>query len=103
MGKKPLTNALGALFYIVVVASVMFYGTRSMPSGEDGIIAPIAAMSIFTLSAAVMGYFFLYHPAELYFDGKKQAGVKLFLQTVTWFGVITLVCLGLMFSGLLSG
>lgn len=99
MSKNPLQNALGALLYIVIVASFMFYGSQWVQTGDDSVIAPIAAMSIFTLSAAVMGYFFLYQPAELYFGGKKQEGVKLFMQTVMWFGAITVVCVGLMFSG----
>jgi hypothetical protein len=101
MTKNPLINALVALTYIVTIASAMFYGTKNLP-GPDTVIAPIAAISLFTLSAAIMGYLFLYQPFQLYFAGKKKEGLDLFLQTTLVFGGITIVILFLLFSGLLS-
>ena len=57
------------------------------------IVAPMAMISLFTLSAAVMGYLFGYQPFQLYFDGKKKLAVKLFLQTVAVFGGMTILIL----------
>ena len=101
MTKNPIINAVSASLYIVLVACVMFYGTRNLPE-PDSIIAPIAIVSLFTLSAAVMGYVFLFQSALLLLDGKKNAAVKLFRQTVAIFAVITIVILSLLFSGVFS-
>ena len=101
MSKNPILNALAALFYIAIVASVMFYGGRST-GPDNSVIAPIAIISLFTLSAAVMGYLFCYQPAQFYFEGKKKEAVQLFLKTVAIFGGITALVLGLLFSGIFS-
>lgn len=90
MTKNPLLNALAAALYIVAVAAILFYGPRAIGS-VNSVIVPIALISLFTLSAAVMGYIFLSRPAELYFDGKKKEALRLFLSTVLFFGLITLV------------
>lgn len=98
MSKNPIINAFAASLYIVAIAWVMAWGT-SVSRGPDTFLAPAAVISLFTLSAAVMGYVFCYTPLMLYFDGKKKHAVQLFLQTVTVFGVLTAVALGLLFSG----
>jgi hypothetical protein len=103
MTKNPIINGLGASAYIVLVASVMNFGSKIMPHNSSStFLAPIAMISLFTLSAAVMGYIFLYQPAQLYFDGKKKQAVKLFLQTVAVFGFLTVVALTLLFTGVFS-
>lgn len=101
MTKNPFLNALAAFLYIVIISLMMFYGTKNSP-GPDTIMAPIAVVSLFTLSAAVMGYVFGYQPLILFLDGKKKAAVNLFLQTVGVFGIITIIILALLFSGLFS-
>lgn len=88
MSKNPFLNALAATAYITVVASVMWYGPERMAS-VDGVIIPIAFLSLFVLSAALMGYFFLYQPVRLFFEQKPQEAAKLFLATVAVFACIT--------------
>jgi hypothetical protein len=100
MTKNPFINALSALLYIAIVAVVMFYGTKSLPK-EDTVFTPIVILSLFTLSAAMMGYLFLFQPLQLYLDGKKKVAVNLFLQTFATFAVITAVILLLVFTGIL--
>lgn len=100
MTKNPLINALVATLYIVVVASVMDYG-RNLNDQPHTIIVPIAVISLFTLSAAVMGYLFLYQPLQLYFDGAKKSAVNLFLQTVAVFASITALLFLILFSRIL--
>jgi hypothetical protein len=92
MTKYSFINAVLAILYIIVVASVMFYGMNHA-GPDDSIIAPIAMISLFTLSAAVMGYLFLNQPLQLYLDGKKKEAVALFLQTVAVFAGLTAVIL----------
>jgi putative hemolysin len=101
MTRNPILNALAALIYISLVATIMFYGSKLF-GPVNSFIAPIALISLFTLSAAVMGYVFFFQPAQLYFDGNKKEGINLFLQTVAAFGVITLIIFALLFSGVFS-
>jgi hypothetical protein len=98
MSKNPILNAFAALAYIVLVALMMTYGSKLMPH-TNAVLVPIAVISLFTLSAAIMGYIFCYQPLQLYFDGKKKEAVKLFLQTVAVFGCLTVLMLILMFAG----
>lgn len=97
MTKNPFLNAFAAILYIIFVATFMFYGTK-MSGPENSIIVPIAIISLFTLSAAMMGYIFMYTPAQLLLDGKKKEALDLFLKTVTVFGLITFLILILHFS-----
>jgi len=100
MTKNPVLNALAAASYILVLVSVMTWGSSIASDKPDSFLAPVAMISLFTLSAAVMGYVFCYMPLMLYFDGKKKAAVNLFLQTVGVFAGFTLVALALAFFGI---
>lgn len=102
MTKNPLLNALSATLYIVFVTTVLTLGEK-LVGPKDTFLAPIAMISLFTLSAAVMGFVFLYQPGVLYFDGKKKEGVSLFLKTLGTFGILTIISLALLFSGIFKG
>lgn len=99
MTKNPILNALCASLYIVIVALVMQFGSAAAPA-EDTLFAPIAMISLFTLSAAVMGYIFLGQPIQLYLDGKKKDAVSLFTRTLAVFAGLTVIALIVLFSGL---
>ncbi len=101
MTKNPLINAGAATAYIIIVALIMHFGTKNIPQNAS-LIGPIAGISLFTLSAAVMAYIFGYQPFTLFLDGKKKEAVDLFLKTTFIFGGITAVILLLFFSGILS-
>lgn len=101
MSKNPIINGLSALIYIVTVALVMYFGTKNLPK-EDTILAPIAMISLFTLSAGVMGYIFGLQPIQLYLDGKKKEAVQLFLKTLMVFGFLTVLILLMLFTGVFS-
>lgn len=100
MTKNPFINAAAALGYIIAVSLFMFYGTQKLPA-EDTVVAPIAALSVLTLSAAVMAYVFFYNPILLFLARKKKEAIDLFLKTVGIFGVITAIILILYFSKIL--
>lgn len=93
MSKNPFINALAAALYIVFVASFMFYGLRLRGEKEDTILAPIAVISLLTLSVAMMGYLFLLEPIQLYLNGKKKEAVNFFLKTLGAFAAITVLAL----------
>ena len=97
MTKNPFLNALSAAGYIVFVASLMYYAGQHT-QGPDGLIVPITMLSLFVLSAAVMGFLFFYQPVQMYLDGEKKGAVDLFLKTVAVFACITLVFLAIAFS-----
>ena len=101
MTKNPLYNALFAFTYIVLVVLLMNFASKvEDPSGS--IIAPVMMISLFTLSAAVMAYIFLYQPIMLYLDDEKKDGVKLFIQTVAIFASLTLIPFLLYLTGIFS-
>lgn len=102
MSKNPLINSSLATLYIVTLVLVMYFGIQKTAGQEDTFIIPIAMISLFTLSAAVMAYLFCFQPIQLYFEGKKKQAVNLFLQTVGVFGITTVLLLILMFSGVIK-
>jgi hypothetical protein len=101
MTKNPLINALLATLYIVIVSQVLYYGTV-LKVGNNSLFAPVALISLFTFSAASMGYLFLYRPFILYFDGQKKSALDLFLRTLLIFGSITAVIFTLLFFSVLK-
>lgn len=96
MTKNPFINAASASLYITLVAAFMFYGSKSFPP-KDTVLAPIAMISLLTLSAAVMGFLFIYQPLQLLLDGHKKNAVNLFLQTIAVFAGITVLVFVLIF------
>jgi hypothetical protein len=101
MTKNPFYNALAAFIYIVLIVLLMTY-TGNIDSPSNEILAPIMMLSLFTLSAAVMAYIFLYQPIMLYIDNKKDKAVKLFIQTVAIFALLTLIPFIVYLTGILS-
>lgn len=90
MSKNPFLNALTASAYITVLVSVLSNAPK-MNIPEDGVLIPIAMLSLFVLSAAVMGYLFVYQPLRLFFENRQQEAVRFFLLTVASFAGITAV------------
>ncbi len=88
MTKNPFINSLSATAYIAAVASFMFYGKGLFGKG-DTIFMPIMMLSLFVLSAAMMGYFFFFQPVRLYLDGEKKQAMDLFLKTIAIFAGTT--------------
>lgn len=99
MPKNPFLNAGLAGLYIIIVTSMMNIASRS--GIEDSMVAPIAFLSLFTLSAALMGFLFLGEPIQLYLAGQKKQAVSFFLKTTLTFAAFTVVALALSFSGVL--
>ncbi len=97
MNKSPLLGALLASLYINIVVLIIFYGGQYASNTPDTLLIPVAMLSLFVLSAAVMGYLFLSEPLQLFFDGKKQEAINLFLKTVAIFAGITFFLLLILF------
>ena len=102
MTKNPIINSLLATGYIILVSLVMNYATRQPNKGPDSFLAPVAFISMFTLSVAMMGLIFGYQPFKLYFDGNKKEAVSLLFKTILTFAVTTLILLALIFGGVIG-
>jgi len=103
MTKNPIYNAVAAFIYIALVVLLINLASQVNPSSKtNSYFVGLMMVSLFTLSAAVMGYLFGYNPGKLYFDGKKEEAVKLFLKTVVAFACITLSWFMLYFGGIIA-
>ncbi|HSX24852.1 MAG TPA: hypothetical protein VLG69_02720 [Candidatus Andersenbacteria bacterium] len=98
MKTHPFINAIAAILYIVLIALGMNYVSKHA-GPDNNFLAPIAFLSLFTFSAAVMGFLFVSQPIRLYFDGKKKEAVEYFLQTLLFFGCITIILFLVVLSG----
>lgn len=87
--KNPYLNSACAEVYILMLVSALHYFGK--PNTPDKFLDPAIALSVFVLSAAVMGYLFLAEPLQLYLNGEKKQAVSFFLKTVATFAVITLI------------
>ncbi len=91
MKSNPVVQSLGhallAFVYILLVAFVMHNGEQVF-GHDDKIWGTIAVLTLFVLSASVMGALVLGRPILLYLDGHKTAAVKFFGYTLGWMVVI---------------
>jgi hypothetical protein len=94
--KKPFLHAFGAALYIATIVLVLQVANLLLKSQNGTILIPMAMLSMFTLSAAIMGYLFLSEPLYLLVENKKQEAIVFFFKTVGFFA-----CFGLFFAALL--
>ena len=89
--KNPYIHSILAEIYIIIVVSVIHWFAK--PNTPDTFLDSAVAISLFVLSASVMGYLFLGEPLQLYLDGEKKKAVSFFFKTVLGFAVITIVAI----------
>lgn len=87
---RSFLNALGTVVYISFVSLVMSQGNKIFGE-KDTAITPIAALTLFVLSAAVTGGLVVGKPLLMYLENQKSEAVKLFVYTVCWLGIFTLI------------
>lgn len=95
--KKPFLHALAAAAYIVVIVSVVNLLTSALKSQNETIIIPMAMLSLFVLSAAVMGFLFLSEPLYLLMENKKQEAIMFFAKVAGFFACFVVVFTVLLF------
>ena len=95
--KKPFLNAVAAALYIVVIVFVAQAVGSALKDQNDSIITPMTMLSLFVLSAAIMGYLFLSEPLQLFLENKKQEAVTFFAKTVGIFACFVAVFTILLF------
>lgn len=87
--------AVFTTFYIVVVALIIQNGEKIFGK-MNNFFGPVAFLLLFVLSAAITGALVVGRPVLLYLEGKKTEAVKLFLYTVSWLLIITLIIFAIM-------
>lgn len=90
MNLTPLKSALLAGLYIAGIVT-MIYFAPTLFGPDDTAFAPMLMLSLFVLSAAIMGYLFLARPLALFLEGKKEEAASHFLRTVAIFACIPLL------------
>lgn len=95
--KNPFVNAGLALLYIALVVVTIHTFAPGPDTPDSYPLVPIAALSLFVLSAAVMGFLFLYEPIRLYMEGEKKKAMPFFLKTVGFFAVFVIVFFSIIF------
>ncbi len=89
--KKPFLHALGAALYIVGIVGLVWLFGHFLKDQPDTIIIPMTMLSLFVLSATVMGYLFLSEPIYLLLDNKKQEAIVFFGKTVGIFACFVVI------------
>lgn len=91
-------DTLGTLAYIVLVALFFRNVERLFGNKPDNILAPIAMLMLFVLSATITGGLVLGRPVYMYFNGQKTEAVKLLLYTIgCLFAIVLIVFLFILF------
>jgi len=101
MSKNPIINALGASAYIALVVALINFVSHTQGDKPDTAFAPVAFLSLLTLSATVMAYIFFYQPLLFFIEGKKKEAANLFFRTVGVFAALTTVVWALLLAGLI--
>src|SRR3989344_2802874 len=95
--KKPFLYALTATLYIVIIVLVINFGGSILKDQEETIIIPMAMLSLFVLSAAVMGFLFLSEPLYLLMENRKQEAIVFFAKVVGIFACFVAIFAILLF------
>lgn len=85
-----------AVAYIAGITALMHGMERWVGGREDSVLAPIAFLMLFVVSAATMGMLVFGKPVMLYMDGKKREAVLMAVYTTGCLAVFTLIILGLL-------
>lgn len=88
---NPFLNGAGATAYVWSIGLLINHIARLHHDTPDNMVGSIAAISLFTFSAAVMAFLFFYRPIMLLIADKKREAIVFFLKTIGVFGTITLL------------
>lgn len=92
--KSSLRNTLGTVVYVAIVALII-YNAEKIFGTMRAVTGPIAFLLLFVTSAAITGFLVLGQPVMLYFDNKKREAIQLFIYTMVWLFVVTIITLSL--------
>jgi len=79
--KRGMLHAFAVLVYVFLLVFFISNISKWFGANDQGIIAPIAALMLFVLSALVTGGLVLAKPIMLYIDKQKKEALKLLFFT----------------------
>ena len=79
----------------MAIVAVIIYNAEKIFGTMKNIIGPIAFLLLFVTSAAITGFLVLGQPIILYVDNQRREAVKLFIYTVAWLFVFTIIAMAL--------
>jgi hypothetical protein len=85
-------DALGTVAYIAIVV-ITIDNIQKFFGDEPGILVPMSMLLLFVLSAAITGSLILGRPILMYLTGQKAEAIKLFMYTVGWLAIFTIIFL----------
>ena len=97
MIKNPYLNAFMALGYIAGIILAINKTSSIASHTPDTILAPVTMLSLFVLSAAIMGILFVYEPLRLFLENQKPQALSFLLKTVGTFACFVAVLALLIF------
>jgi hypothetical protein len=83
--KKPFLYSLGAAVYIAIVVTVLQTASYVFKDLSGTMFVPMAMLSMFVLSAAIMGYLFLSEPLFLLMENRKKEAITFFAKILGFF------------------
>ncbi len=90
---NPFINAITAFLYIGTIITLLRFVEKVRGNTPDTFIDGMAAISLFTTSAVVMGFLFFYQPLVLIINKETRAALTFFLKTIGVFSIITALLL----------
>ena len=97
MIKNPYLNAFMALGYIALIILVINKTSSIAAHTPDTLLAPVTMLSLFVLSAAIMGILFVYEPLCLFLENQKQQALSFLMKTVGTFACFVVILAALLF------
>jgi hypothetical protein len=88
--QRSFLNALSTTAYVTVIATFLFNANKIF-APKDTAFAPMAALMLLVLSAAVTGSLVVGKPLLMFLNGQKSEAVKLFIYTVCWLALATII------------
>jgi hypothetical protein len=95
--QRSFLNALGTAAYVTAVALIMFNGNKLF-GVKDTAVTPIAVLMLLVLSAGVTGSLVLGKPLLMFLNNQKSEAVKLFIYTLCWLALATIILFVVMAS-----
>jgi len=90
MIKNPYINAFLAAVYIVVIV-LAIQSLQGIAKSHQSVLVPMVMLSLFVISAALMGVLFVYTPAKMFLDNQREAALTFFFKTVGTFACFAVI------------
>ena len=92
---KTFRNTTLAVVYIFLVSQLMLNGEKIFGNTNNA-IGPFVVLLLFSLSAAVVGGLVFGESAILFFENKREKGIRAAIYSIGWLGFYTIIGLTLL-------